>query len=162
MWDYNINTNTYRRTESNIDAWVTWYHYDGTYFRGLIWSYTDYQKRQVAYVKRTSTTNNFDGNTFSPVLSNNYMGYFLPLFEYDGSYDKLQYEVYAAPSGNDIHKNVLGLDAIEPSKLYFGNILLPQNSTYNIRKRGGISYLDNGIFHIYSYNESTGKIGLAI
>jgi hypothetical protein len=161
VWDYNVQTGSYVRTESSKDAWVTWYNYDGTYFRGLLWSSTSGQQRVVSYVKSTSTTNNW-GTSYSPSLANNYCAYFLPLFFFDNSYDKLQYEVFAGANiSNEYFTNVVGIDQPDPSSLSFGNISIPYrnlNNPYSLLYRSGLSYIDNGHLCIYTPNKSTKQV----
>jgi hypothetical protein len=160
IWDYNLGTDSISGVESSLDKWVSWYHYDGTYFRGLIWSSTSGQLQQVSYLKRTSTTNNYNSSTFSPVLNNNYIAWYYPLFFYNGSYSNLKYEAYAMESYPGTLHNVLGLNKQEPTSLTFGDISLlsDSNQDYNVRAYGGLSYVDNAVFHMYAYNKTSGKV----
>ena len=166
VFDYNITQNTVRRTESTRHYFIQWYNYDEQYFRGIIWN-SGGQSDAIypSYIKRTDTINTFSNYNFSPSISDagDYIQ-LIPIFDYKMSYDDLPYEMYYCPSKYKLKwYNILGLNTQEPTSLSIGNIILTDSDNiYMSTYYGMLSYIKNGEFHAYSYNQSTGLIDLMI
>lgn len=164
VFDYNITQNTVNRLESSVRYYAQWYDYDGQYFRGMVFDNT-YRNFRAGYIKRTSTVNSYSSSDLqnaTPHMSS-YGGRakFIPVFDHKPGCENISYEMYYCAYNTTSWYNILGLDTSDPTSISTGNIVLTIG-TYNPLDRGMLSYIKNGEFHAYSYNQTTGIVDLMI
>ena len=165
--DINMSTGTSVRIEGSKRNVIQYYNYDNSSFCGLIWNTSTHDTLYKAgYINTTSAAGGYNPSTSSPRLSDSYVCLMIPLFNFSNSKSDLTYEVFGGiynggTSYGGTIKNITGLDVSgTPSSLGYGAISISEAFTRSsecIYSCGALAIIEDGVYKLYTYDNSEGK-----